>query len=275
MKPVYEYLDYRAYLKDYYDARKARQTFFSYKVFGKKVGLDGSYLAKVLIGARHIADDSIQAFIDACELAGKEAEYFEVLVHFAKSKTEQEEKVHFEKLLSLKTVGAQQLLASQFEYYRTWYHSAIRSILEYFDFRGDYAELAEGLSPAVTPREAEASISLLLSLGLIRVDDTGRYRTTNANITTGEQWRSLAIESFQEESLRLSRESIKRHPKHVRDFSTVTMTLNAKDYQELRDRIKEFRGSVINYVNQAVDPDRTYQMNIQLFPLSRIGDAPK
>jgi uncharacterized protein (TIGR02147 family) len=275
MKPVFEYLDYRAYLKDYYDERKSRQSFFSYKVFGKKVGLDGSYLAKVLIGARHIADESVKAFTEACDLAGKEAEYFEVLVLFAKSKTEPEEKVHFERLLNLKNVGAQQLLANQFEYYKTWYHSAIRSILEYFDFRGDYAELAEGLSPPVTVKEAEESIALLTALGLIEPDAEGRYRVTNANVTTGPQWRSLAIESFQEESLRLSRESIKRHPKHVRDLSTVTMTINAKDYIELRDRIKEFRGSVINYVNRSTDPDRTYQMNIQLFPLTRIGDVPK
>ncbi len=275
MKPVFEYLDYRAYLKDYYDERKSRQTFFSYKVFGKKVGLDGSYLAKVLIGARHIADDSVKAFIEACDLAGKEAEYFEVLVLFAKSKTEPEEKVHFERLLNLKNVGAQLLLANQFEYYKTWYHSAIRSILEYFDFRGDYAELAEGLSPPVTVKEAEESIALLTTLGLIEPDAEGRYRVTNANVTTGPQWRSLAIESFQEESLRLSRESIKRHPKHIRDFSTVTMTINAADYAEIRDRIKEFRGSVINYVNRSTHPDRTYQMNIQLFPLTRIGDVPK
>ncbi len=275
MKSVFEYLDYRAYLKDYYEERKSRQTFFSYKVFGKKVGLDGSYLAKVLIGARHIADDSVKTFIDACELTGKEAEYFEVLVLFAKSKSVQEEKLYFDRLLSLKNVGAQQLLANQFEYYKTWYHSAIRSILEYFDFRGDYAELADGLSPQVTPKEAEESIALLTQLGLIKQDAEGRYRVTNANITTGAQWRSMAIESFQEETLRLSRESIKRHPKHVRDFSTVTMTINAKDYLELRAKIKEFRGAVINYVNRSTDADRTYQMNIQLFPLSRIEEPPQ
>lgn len=272
MKPVFEYLDYRAYLKDYYDARKSRQAFFSYKMFGNKVGLDGSYLAKVLIGARHIADDSIGAFASACALEGKEAEYFDALVRFGKAKSDKEAKVYFEQLLSIKTVGAQQLLEYQFEYYRTWYHSAIRSILEYFDFRGDYRELAEGLSPAVSPGEAEESIALLTRLGLIQADEEGRYRTTNENITTGSQWRSLAIETFQEESIRLSGESIKRHPKHLRDFSTVTMTINAKDYPEIRERIREFRGTIINYVNRSTEPDRTYQLNIQFFPLSRIGD---
>ncbi len=275
MKPVFEYLDYRSYLKDYYDERKSRQSFFSYKLFGNKVGLDGSYLAKVLIGVRHIADDSVKACIEACELKGKEAEYFEVLVLFAKSKTEKEEKAHFERLLALKNVGARELLSNQFEYYKTWYHSAIRSILEYFDFRGNYAELAEGLSPSITAEEAEESIALLTLLGLIKPDAEGRYHVTNANVTTGSQWQSLAIESFQEETLRLSRESIKRHPKYQRDISTVTMTINAVDYGEVRSRIKEFRRTIINYVNRSMGADRTYQLNIQLFPLSRIGEAGK
>ena len=66
----------------------------------------------------------------------------------AANPTPEQEKLYFDRLLSLKNVGAQQLLANQFEYYKTWYHSAIRSILEYFDFRGDYAELADGLVDA-------------------------------------------------------------------------------------------------------------------------------
>lgn len=272
MKPIFEYFDYRVFLKDYYDEKKGRKSFFSYRVFGEKTGMDGSYLAKVLIGARHISDDTIKLCISACGLKGKEAQYFETLVHFAKAKTDKEVKFHFEQLLVLKQVGAQQLLENQFEYYRKWHHSAIRSIFEYFDFRGDFAELAEGLNPPISAKEAEESIALLTELGLIQIDKEGRYRATNQNVTTGAQWHSQAIENFQVETIRLSGESIKRHPKGLRDCSTVTMTINAADYSELRKRIREFRSTVINYVNRAKDPDRTYQLNIQFFPLSRIGD---
>ncbi|MDB5105929.1 MAG: hypothetical protein JWP91_3618 [Fibrobacteres bacterium] len=271
MKPIFEYLDYRAFLKDFYEDKKSRQSFFSYRLFGKKVGVDASYLAKVLMNSRHIAEDSIARFSETCGLKDREAEYFENMVRFAKAKTNHEGKVYFEKLLSLKSTSAQRLVADQYEYYRKWHHSAVRSVLEYHEFRGDYKALAAMLSPAITPKEAKESIALLSGLGLIRKDEDGRHRLTEAAITTGSQWKSLAIEAFQEETIRLSAESLKGHPKEHRDVSTVTMNINAADYAELRERVREFRASLINYVSKATDPDRTYQVNIQLFPLSRIG----
>lgn len=275
MKSVFEYLDYRAYLKDFYEEKKNAQAFFSYRLFGNKVGVDPSYLAKVFLKARHISDESIGSFAAFCGLKDKEAEYFEAMVHFIKAKSHKHSKLHFEKMLSIKSVGAQKLVADQYEYYRNWYHSAVRSVLEYHAFTGDYKALAAALSPAITQKEAKESIALLLKLGLIKPDAEGRYRLTETAITSGAQWQSLAIEAFQEETIRLSQESLQRHPKAHRDVSTVTLNVNAQDYAELRERIKEFRGALINYVQGATDPDRTYQLNIQLFPLSRIGGPSK
>jgi len=93
---------------------------------------------------------------------------------------------------------------------------------------------------------------------------------TDAAITTGPEWHSLAIRNFQEETIKLSGESLSRHPKEVRDISSVTMNINAKDFEEIRERIKEFRGSIIKYVSEQTSPDRVVQLNIQLFPLSGI-----
>jgi uncharacterized protein (TIGR02147 family) len=275
MKSIFEYLDYRAFLKDFYEEKKGRQSFFSYRLFGGKVGVDASYLAKVLMNSRHIADASIPRFAAFCALHGKEAEFFEALVRFAKAKSDREGKVYFEKLLSIKSTGARKLMADQYEYYRAWRHSAVRSVLEYHDFRGDYKALAAMLSPPITPKEARESIALLTALGLIRKDEEGRHRLTETAITTGPQWKSLAIEAFQEETIRLSSASLQRHPKAHRDVSTVTMNINASDYAELRERIRDFRASLINFVSKAQGPDRTYQLNIQLFPLSRIEGRPE
>jgi uncharacterized protein (TIGR02147 family) len=275
MKSIFEYLDYRAYLKDFYEERKSRQSFFSYRLFGDKVGVDPSYLVKVFIKCRHISHKSIPRFTAFCGLSGKEAEYFEALVHFVKAKSHSQSKLYFEKLLSIKNVNAQQLLPQQYEYYRKWYHSAIRSVLEYYDFRGDYKLLAEQIDPPVSRKEAKESIGLLSSLGLIKKDDDGRYRLTNTAITTGPEWQALAIQAFQEETIRLSHESLKRHPQKHRDVSTVTMNINENDFQELKERIREFRESAINYVNEAQDPNRTYQLNIQFFPVSKIEGGQK
>jgi uncharacterized protein (TIGR02147 family) len=274
MKSIFDYLEYRDYLKDFYDEKKAERSFFSYRLFGAKVDIDASYLAKVLIKQRHISNASIKNVADFCGLCGSEADYFETLVHFVKSKSHKESKLHFERLLSLKSVSASRLLEHQYAFYQKWYHSAIRSAIEFFDFRGNYKELAQQLSPTISVKEAKESVQLLEKLQLIKKDKSGRYRMTDAAITTGPQWHSLAIQAFQEDTIRLSQESLARHPKQQRDVSTVTMNINDKDFEEIRERIKEFRHSIIKFVSEQSVPDRVVQLNIQLFPLSRIeGDT--
>jgi uncharacterized protein (TIGR02147 family) len=272
MKPIFEYLDYRDYLKDFYEERKSRHTFFSFRLFGDKVGIDASYLAKVLIKTRHLADNSIARVADFCGLSEKEAAYFDTLVRFVKAKSHKDGKLYFEKLLSLKGVRSNPLMESQYEFYQRWHHSAIRSLLEYFDFKGDYKALGEALSPPISTREAKASVQLLEKLELIKKDPDNRYRLTDTAISTGPHWKSLAIQSFQEETIRLSSESLSRHPKDTRDVSSITMNITRADFEELRERIKEFRSTIITYVNEQSSPDCVYQLNIQLFPLTRIEE---
>jgi len=270
MKSIFDYLEYRDFLKDFYEEKKTEHSYFSYRLFGAKVGIDASYLAKVIIKTRHVADPSIRRITEFCGLKGAEADYFEALVHFVKSKSHKTSKLLFEKLLSLKGVKSNKLLEHQYAFYQKWYHSAIRSIIEFCDFKGNFKALAERLSPPITVKEAKDSIRLLEKLQLIKKDETGVWHMAATAITTGAEWSSLAIQSFQEETIKLSSKSLTRHPKQVRDVSTITMNINETDFEEIKERIKEFRASIIKYVNEQSAPDRVMQLNIQFFPLSKI-----
>jgi uncharacterized protein (TIGR02147 family) len=272
MKSIFEYLDYRDFLKDFYEEKKSQRSFFSYRLFGEKIGVDPSYLAKVLIKERNVSNAAIGAIAAYCGFKEREADYFETLVHFVKAKSLRESKVLFEKLIVLKTIDAKPLLEHQYAFYQKWRHSAIRSLIEFYDFRGDYQALGQQLSPPISAREAKESIRLLEKLKLIKKDPDGRYRMTDGAITTGPQWNSLAITAFQEETIRLSAGSLARHPKEHRDISTVTMNINEHDFEEIREKISEFRSSIIKYVNEKQLPDRVVQLNIQLFPLSKIKE---
>jgi uncharacterized protein (TIGR02147 family) len=270
MKSVFEYLDYRDFLKDFYEEKKSQHSFFSYRLFGAKIGIDPSYLAKVIIKNRNISNDAIDAIAVFCGLKQREADYFETLVHFVKAKSLKESKLLFEKLLSLKNASAKPLLENQYAFYQKWYHSALRSLLEFYDFNGDYKALALQLSPPISAKEAKESIQLLEKLNLIKKDMNGRYRMTEVAITTGSQWNSLAIATFQEETIRLSMGSIALHPKKHRDISTVTMNINEENFEEIREKINEFRSSIIKFVHEQQSADRVVQLNIQLFPLSKM-----
>lgn len=271
---VFEFLDYRAYLKAHYDRRKEANAAYSYRYIGQKVGLDAGYVVKVFQGKYHIAEKSIPAFIKLCKLGSRQAEYFHTLVHFGKAKSGKQAKLLFERLLSLKSVGSRQVEEHQYEFYRKWYYAAVRSLLGYYEFRGDYKALAERLSPAITAAEARSAIALLEKLDFIRKDGSGSYRLTDTLITTGEEWRSIAVKTFQEETLRMAAESLYRHAKEVRDISTATVAIAFADLEAIKARIKEFRESILKLAAKSADVDCVYQFNVQWFPLTDTEDRP-
>jgi hypothetical protein len=101
MKPVKQYLDYRVYLHDYYGERRAEDDFFSYRFMARKVGMDHSYLVRILQQKVHMAEGHIGRFAAFCGLKGRDAEYFKTLVHFNKSKNREENGILLERLSAL------------------------------------------------------------------------------------------------------------------------------------------------------------------------------
>jgi len=264
-----EYLDYRDYLAELYRLRKAEKPWYSYKAFGDKAGMDASLLAKVISKARHIADDSIALFAAACNLSDRHTEYFAAMVRFTKAKEDSEAKEWFERMLSLRSNQARKLEGDGYLFYQRWYHTAIRAALDYFPYDGtDPGALGNHLLPAITSEQVQESIELLTSLGLIIRDAQNMFRPSELGVTSGSGWKSVAVHTFQSETLRLALEGLDRIPKPLRNYSTLTMNLSADDFEEVKERVRGFRQQLIKFIHSRSQGDRVYQMNVQLLPLT-------
>ena len=83
MKSVLSYIDYRRYLRDFYEEKKHTTHFFSTRYFAQKAGLSSpSFLREVITGKKNLGKQSVDKFIRALELTGKEARFFKYLVFF-------------------------------------------------------------------------------------------------------------------------------------------------------------------------------------------------
>ncbi len=272
MQPIFEYLSYRIYLKEFYTARKKESPWFSYRYISKKVGIDPGYIVKIFQEKYHLAPKHIQKFCELCKLDAQESEYFECLVHFEKAKSQNQIREYFNKLLSFKELKSQQLTADQYEIYQKWHYSAIRSLIDYYDFKGDYKALGKKLSPPISAKEARTAVGRLEKLNLIYCDDDGRFRLTDHILTFGEKWHTLAIHDYQREVMRLAGESLDRHVKDDRDISSVTISIDRKDLPEIKEQVTHFRQSVLKYICDKKDENSVYQLNIQLYPLTQPED---
>jgi uncharacterized protein (TIGR02147 family) len=268
MITIFDYTDYSAYLRDFYEEKRKKTSFFSYRFLGQKIGIDPGNLVKILQGKRHLSATGIQNFISYAKLSGREAKYFETLVKFKKAKNEKDNQIIFEKLMAIQRIDPYRLEPVQYEFYREWYYTVILALISSTDFRGDYKELAARVQPPITTKQAQEGVALLLKLNLIRKDISGKFIPTNTVLTTGKLWKSLAIRQFQKQAIRLALDSFERFQPAERDISTATIAVNSDDLNEIKHITSEYRRAVLQIASASDKPDRIYQLNIQLFPLS-------
>ncbi|MGD9200688.1 MAG: TIGR02147 family protein [Chitinispirillia bacterium] len=274
---IFEYLDYRLLLKDLYESRKKDNTKFSYRYIGQKVGFKSAgFFSNIIKGKRNISNNLIFRFAELLEFNKKETEYFEVLVLYNQSKQHNRRKYYFEKLLSMRKTKVQELTDDQYLYFNKWYNVALRELLNYYPFRGDYNELANMLTPAITPAQARDSVALLLKLGLIEEKEDHTYRVTDAAITTGYKVPLLAIQNFQLATLDMAKEAIDRFPREERSISTLSLSVSEETYKIIEDKLSLFRREVSDLVESDRNViNRVYQFNFQIFPFSKKWDQKK
>lgn len=272
---IFEYLDYRQYLNDYYERAKEHNSAFSFRYFARRAKLSSpSFLRHVMRGERNLGADSVGKFVQALNLDDEEAKFFSALVHFNQAKTNTE-KIHaFELVAASRRFGqARRLDRAMFDYFSHWYYPAIREMVSRPDFVEDPQWVAVQLLPPIEPNQAKEALETLEEIGLLERDpETGRLKRNDVSITTGHEVRSLAIASYHRQMLHRASEAIEIIDREWRDLGAMTICISPETAGELKERIHAFRELLFELCDREDNPQVVYQFNTQLFPLSKLPD---
>jgi uncharacterized protein (TIGR02147 family) len=271
MIDIFQYTDYRKFLHDFYEAEKKRNPHYSHRYIAQKVGFTSSgFFSKILQDKTNISNDLALQFADFLKLKKNEAEYFGLLVFFNQAKSHADKKRWFEKIVAFSKSKVIIVQVSQYEFFQKWYYVAIRELLAFYKFSGDFQQLGRMIDPPISEAQAKKAVLLLEKLDLIKKDENGVYRQTDTLIGAGYDVKSVAINNFQISMLDLAKESIDRFPKDERDISTLTLSFSKELYNTIHEKLKGFRRDILELVkNDANAVDRVYQVNFQIFPLSK------
>jgi uncharacterized protein (TIGR02147 family) len=274
MKSVFEYIDYRQYLKDYYNESKKNKKYFSYRFFALKAGLKAPILLKMVIdGKRNLSRKTIEKFIKGLGLKEKEAVFFRNLVLFNQAKSSLEKQEHYRVLRSMIEQVPQHIIEEDhFEYYDKWYYSVIREGLCQYDYKDNWELIAKCVHPEISKEEAKRAVEWLLDHGLIRRLKNGRYEQTHKAITTRAQVKSMVIRNFNRVMIRLAERSLDEVDVTKRHASGITVGLTKDAYNIIEAEIEAFKDRIVKIVDSIEKCDSVYQINIQMFPLMQIPD---
>jgi uncharacterized protein (TIGR02147 family) len=266
---IFTYTDFRKFLEDYYQARKKADKKFSHRFIQEKVGASSAgWFADVIKARTNIPGSHMVKLSKLLQLKHSETDYFEAMVQFGQAGSLEERTRYFHKMVAFKEVRADMVGMDRLEFYSKWYHSAIREILFFHPFRGDYAELARKLSPPIRQSEARDSVALLERLGMVEPNAIGGYKSKDAVLKKDSSFPSVVMANFLKNNMELAIEALDRYSKEERDVSALTVSLSDSAFAQVKDDIRALRKKILAMTEVDVAPNKVYQCNFQFFPLS-------
>jgi uncharacterized protein (TIGR02147 family) len=266
---VFDYLDYRAFLRDRYVAGKERG--LSYRAFSRRVGLRSpNFLKRVIDGERNLSDDTAARFAKALALDVEATAYFLDLVRFNQARTTTERNAAYARLTGFRRYRkARPLEIAHAAYHSTWYLPAIRELAARHDFSDDPAWIASMLVPAISKNDAARALETLLELGLLVREKDGRITQGEELVSTGAETRGLHIANYHRAMMERAAASIDEIVAADRDISSLTLCVSEDGLRRLKERIQRFRRELLELSSLEDDPLQVVQINFQLFPLSK------
>ena len=240
MPNIFNYMDFREFLKDFYTNHKAENPGFSFQIMADKAGFKSkSFIKLVIDGKKNLTADSLRKLNKVLKLNDNR-----------------------------KRNPGRLVMHHQYDFYAKWYHNTIRELVTFYKFNEDYDALAKMVMPPISARTARESVRLLLKLELIKKKKDG-YVQTSPLLTTGDEVKSVAVQNFHVQNMVLGAESIDTCPSPERDISCLALGLSKEGFEMVKTETQMFRKKLLQIAKDDRRPNRVYHYSIQLFPTSQ------
>ncbi len=265
------YLDYRAFLRDWFTWRKAANPRFSHRMFARLAGQRSpSLLLHVIDGKRNLTAATTRSFARALKLDREDTTFFEALVQLDQATTDDERNEAWSRISTTRRFrAARRIEGAAFQCLSHWYYAAIHELANRPDFQADPRWLARTLRPRVTPTEARQALDCLQTLGLLVPDERGRLRPADASLITPHEVAGLAVHNYHRGMIDRARDSIDNADPDERHLLGVTVSVPAALVPRLKAELNQMQARLLDLCDSAEAPaDVAMQINLQLFPLS-------
>jgi uncharacterized protein (TIGR02147 family) len=271
---IFEYDDYHLFLRDWVEWRRKRRASFSYQELANRAGLRSrSSLRLVAVEGREIQSATAARLGGAMGLDEAELDYFLALVVYNNAKDPMEKQLLLRRVSDRKRPsGHGRISAEHFSLFRSWYILPVWEIATSDLFDGDLASLGDHIDPVISSEEAREAIEVLLGMDLI--ERTGdRFRKKKSVLLTQDRVKSATIREYQRQTLELVPRALERFTPEARFIGTMTIGLDGEGWGRLNALIEEFKQKLVQISSSIATVDRVYQMNMQAFPLTKIGGS--
>ncbi len=265
---IFQYDNYRSFLKDYFHEIKAKRRAFSHRYFAQKAGLSSpTFVYQVMKGERNLTAKSMGKIVQGLGISGKELKYFTNLVNYNQSKSVEEQEMYRTSLQKLReSTKFYKANRKQLTYFSNTHLQVIRELAAYSDWDNDYKRLGKLVHPSISPSEAKKAVDTLVELKLLKTTKNGFSMTQE--MVTSEGVSPMFQKELRRDLLLKGVSSVDEFTPQERHASFGIVSMSDSCYHEISTMYDEFRREVFAKLSEDKDREKVYNMSLLLFPLS-------
>ncbi len=274
---IYEYSEYRAFIRDRSKERKS----CTQRAIAGRLKQSGAHVSMVVGGERRIPLEDARKWSAAMFLEPEEASYFEALVRMENSPTDE-----------LRRAARMQIDATrQYERDRKKTGNDVRKIhtdltrltiselTTLAGFRPDLEWIAARM-PGVDLERIRTELDNLMSSGLLKQQKDGSWKQVQPMRATGSEVSqpdlARQVRQIHLELLDRAGQSLQTDPASARHFVAASFSIRSSDLPALKRALHQMEIDAINPFRELQDADQVVALGLFVIPLSRPveeGDA--
>jgi uncharacterized protein (TIGR02147 family) len=262
------YLNYRAFLRDYFEYERARNPRLSLRALDARIVpalASSGLLSGVLNGKKNLGHDLRVKFAAGLKLKSREAQFFELLVLFNQTKDMKEKATYLGQLSRFRQSKARTFGEGQHLFFTRWYYAVIWNYFGINQKQKNPAAIAKAIHPLLTEAQVSEAIELLLRLGLIKKLSNG-YAVTEHHLKTEPEFRGMEAMQYNQQFLELAVQALFSVEPERRLFNTMVFSISRATVDKLREKILSFQEEAQETINQDPGSECIYTLGFQLYP---------
>lgn len=275
------YSDFRVYLRDFYEFKRRESADsvrpYNYATFSAAADIKSpNYLKMIIEGQRNLSPDMIRRFARAMGFNKDETEEFGALVLYGQAVDPIERNRYLKALSDLRAqrqVKSGEIKAEALEKVPDWITWVLYALADQKDAIFDYDRLFDILKGKALRDDIRRSLGRLVQSGDLTIDpETGAINKGRELISGSEDIPVALVRKLQSELIYLALEALYQEAPADREFGAMTAVLTEEEFEQMKFELRQFRkrwSKDISVKRKVSKGDRVFQMNIQLFPLTR------
>lgn len=240
---------FNEFLRQDFAKKKKYNSRLSLRTYAKVVGLSPSHLCMILTDKRTVSPKLALKISSGLGLAPTDS--YDLLKGESKGAKKKKTKV---------------LEPQEFSLISEWYYYAILGIAHFNNNLNDCHWIAKKLN--ISESLVKKAFNDLLKYGYL-VEEGGRFRQASPPLHTTEDIPSAKIRNYHKQNLKLAYDKIDSIPAELREYCTMTITMNSKQIKSAKRLIRKFREDFSAELARG-PKSQVFNLCIQFFPLTHL-----